>query len=307
MMSVLRSTYEKNWPEVHAALTGSQPRFMYAKNPADLGTTIPVFCYHLFRKKEFEADLKFLCDNNYVTISADDLVQHLEGSREAPPRSIVITVDDGSRNLYDVGYPLVMRFGVRAVAFIAAGFHAEETSADFMRYESRPCTWDEIRSMQASGCIDFQSHSLEHRYVPRWPERVRLTGADPDLIDSLCGPDRSIREDFDRSRKVIEEKLQKDVRHLCFVKYQGSAQAVALGKECGFKSFWWGYLPNHSGNKPGQSPDRIARVDAEYLRRLPGSRRESLRRILRARYGGTLRRILGQPPSDEDRIAANDH
>lgn len=285
--------YEKNWPEFHAAVTRSLPNFMYARNPAEIETVIPVFCYHTVNREDFEADLRFLAENDYVTVTADDLVDHLHGVRQAPPRSVVLTVDDGSRNLYDVGFPLLREYGMNAVAFIVAGFHAESSNAEFMAHEHRPCQWDEVREMDESGHVDFQSHTLEHRYVPRWPERVMLTGADPDLIDSLCGPERTIKEDFELSKQIIEEKLQKAVRHLCFVKYQGSAEAVQLGRECGFESFWWGYLPNHSGNHPGQSPNRIARIDAEYLRRLPGQGRISLRRILRSRYGSTLQRAFG--------------
>ena len=31
--------------------------------------------------------------------------------------------------------------------------------------------------MHESGLVDFQSHTYEHRYVPRWPEPIVLTGA----------------------------------------------------------------------------------------------------------------------------------
>lgn len=304
MFSSLRNSYEKNWPEIHAGLTGSLPDFIYSRRPKDISLDIPVFCYHMFDPAEFRADLEFLKRNQYETLDADAFVSHLLGREPAPPRSVVLTVDDGSRNLFDVGFPLLKEYGTRVVAFIVPGFHAEDADAGFTRFASRPCTWNELREMQGSGHVDVQSHTFEHRYIPRWPEPVPLTGADPDLIDSMLGEGMSVAEDFVLSKSTIEQNLNKQVRHLCFVKYQGSERAVEIGRECGFDSFWWGYLPSHSGNQPGQCPSRIARVEACFLRRLPGTGRIKLGDILKERYGQSAVRLWGRLRGTDDRAGS---
>lgn len=293
-LTALRNSYEKNWPEVHAALTGSLPSFIYSRQPGELESSIPVFCYHLFDSVEFERDLEFLQRNDYVTLDAQALVDHLLGTRPAPPRSVVLSVDDGAGNLFATGFPLLQRFNMTAVAFIVPRFHAEEFTGPYANGGDRPCTWPEIREMHESGLVDFQSHTYEHRYVPRWPEPIMMTGANQELIQSMRGPAQSMTDDFRISKELIEHNIGKSVNHLAFVKYNGSEEAIRIGRECGYESFWWGYLPGHAGNRAGQSPNRVTRIDAIYLRRLPGQSRKPLRRILGERYGASVARMWGR-------------
>ncbi len=288
ILSSLRSSWEKNWPEMHAAFTGSIPGFIYRRNPMHDRERVPVFCYHTLDAAIFEADLNFLNENGYTTIDSQCLVDHLLGTRPAPPRSVVLSVDDGMKDLFDIGFPLLRRYGMKIVAFIAPRYHAEEPP-DSLSGNLRPCTWPEMRTMHDSGFVDFQSHSYEHRYIPRWPEPIRMMGFDEEQMLSMLGPDRSIADDFLLARTTLEQKIGKEIRHLAFVKFVGSEEAVRIGTECGYRSFWWGYLPRHAGNRPGQSADQISRLDAIYLRRLPGRSRKPLSTILFHRYRGGWR------------------
>lgn len=74
--STIRDSCEKNWPEVHAAVTGGLPQFILARQPSELGPGIPVFCYHTVDAERFEGDLQFLPRNGYVPIDADEQVEH---------------------------------------------------------------------------------------------------------------------------------------------------------------------------------------------------------------------------------------
>ena len=290
LFSSIRNSYEKNWPEIHAACTGSLARFIYQRNPEFPDSDVPVFCYHSLEPEQLERDLEFLTRNNYVTIDAHTFIDHLRAIKPAPDRSVVLTIDDGAKDMYDVGLPLLRKYGMKATAFVAARFHLDssETTA---KSSKRLCTWDELRTLHESGCIDIQSHSYEHRYIPRWPEPVPVTGADPAEVEQLRGNVGSVYDDFRLAKETIESKIGNQVEHLAFVKYQGSDDAIEMGLRCGYKSFWWGYLPHHSGNCPGQDTGRITRIDAIYLLRLPGSGRRKLANILAERYGSRLARI----------------
>ena len=287
----LRNSYEKNWPEVHARFTGQATRFIYSDKPKLADDVIPVFCYHELDKTSFESDLEFLARNDYRTIDAQDLADHLSGEKIAPPRSVVLTVDDGARSLFDVGLPLLQNYSMKVVAFIAPRLHREDQDVPSGPGQ-RLCTWRELLEMHESGCVDIQSHSYEHRYVPRWPEPIIVLGEDPSVVDRLRGPIQSIAEDFAAAKMTIEDRLSKTIRHLAFVKYVGSNEAIEIGKKCGYQSFFWGYLPRHDGNRPGQGTDRITRVDGWYLRRLPGTGRRPLGEIFRERFGSRFRRSM---------------
>ena len=292
MLPAIRNSWEKNWPEIHAGLTGGLPRFILARRPGDVGSSVPVFCYHFLDAASFEEDLEFLVANRYRTIDATVLLGHLTGAQEAPPRSVVLSVDDGASNLLEVGFPLLRKYRATAVAFVAPRFHAEEsTPRDDAGGYPLPCTWGQMREMHRSGHVDFQSHGLEHRYLPRWPEPIEMTGIDPEWILARRGPPLSIAEDLRLSKETLEEKLDKPIHHLAFVKYKGTDEALRIGAKCGYRAFWWGYLPRHPGNGPGQPASHVARIDGFYLRRLPGSGRLPLTRILRERYRTSLSRL----------------
>ena len=287
MKHAIPRIWEKNWPEVHAAVTGGLPEFVFARNPSDIASSIPVFCYHVVDVAGFETDLKFLQRNGYNTVDADALLDHMERRSLAPLRSVVITIDDGARNLYDVAFPLLMRYQMKAVAFVAPGLHEENG----VRTGS-PLSWQQIREMHDSGVIDFQSHTYDHRYVPRWPETLDgLEGSELAQVRELRGPALAMAEDFRLAKEALELRLGKTVRHLAFPQFNGTEEAISIGRETGYEAFWWGVLPHRPDNRPGDPRSHIVRLDGRNLRRLPGDGREPLTRILKARCHGSLLRL----------------
>jgi peptidoglycan/xylan/chitin deacetylase (PgdA/CDA1 family) len=239
-----------------------------------------VFCYHVVGPKRFQADLDFLSQNGYVTIDADTLLDHLMGRRQAPEGAVVLTFDDRPRNHYEVVVPLLKRYGMKGVAFIAPRFHAYNCNNSLLP----PLSWQQIREMHESGAIDFQSHTYEHRYLPRWPEPVNLEGSDPEVAESLRGLALAIREDFRLSKEILEQKLNKPIRHLAFPSFTGTVEALHIGGECEYEGFWWGVIPHRPDSRPGQSPNYIVRLRPEFLRRLPGKGRMPLRWVLHEAY-----------------------
>lgn len=295
ILYLLRNIWEKNWPEVQAAATGGLPQFVLSSNPSDLGYNVPVFSYHAVDAKDFESDIEFLIRNRYVTIDSNALLDHLEGRKIAPKRSVILSFDDGTRNLHNIVYPLLRQYGMKGVAFISPKYHQEEgqkASIAMGKNLMQPLSWLQIREMQSSGTIDFQSHTYEHRYIPRWPEPAELEGSDPEVIRILRGPALTIQEDFRLAKEKLEKELNKEIKHLAFPKFKATEEALRIGRALGYKAFWWGVLSRHSGNCPGQSPLYIARIDGRYLRRLPGEKREPFRKIIRKRYSKSIVRFL---------------
>jgi peptidoglycan/xylan/chitin deacetylase (PgdA/CDA1 family) len=258
---------------------------------------VPVFCYHEVSSTDLEADLKYLTENGYTTIDTDTLLGHLEGSLSIPERAVVLSFDDGPRNHYDVVFPLLRRYRMTAVAFIAPRFHGEDagTSRD-MAYDRNtlPLSWTQIREMHESGYVDFQSHTYEHRYIPRWPETVKLAGSDPSAVETLRGPVITVAEDLRLAKEILEQRLGKTIQHLAFPKFDGTAEAVRIALDLGYKSCWWGVLPHRPDNRAGQVSSHIVRVDARYVRRLPGKGRVALGDVLLRRYAGSVRRVWCQ-------------
>ena len=282
LFTTVREAWRKNAPEAFGLLNGALPDFVTARRPRRDVVGVPVFSYHLVESDSFEADLEFLAINGYATLGGSDLVAYLSGARSPAGRSVMLTFDDGPRNFFDVAFPLLKRFNARAVAFIAPGLHADADRDDELG--ARPMTWQEMRIIHASGLVEFQSHTYESRFVPCWPMAVPLAGCDPLLEHSRRREPLQFDADLAMSRKEIEEHLPgTSVDQLAFPMFVGTSAAVAAARGLGFRACYWGLTPGRPLNRPGDSPFFVSRLSDEFLRRLPGVGRISIRQLLHGR------------------------
>jgi peptidoglycan/xylan/chitin deacetylase (PgdA/CDA1 family) len=144
-------------------------------------TDIPVFTFHSLEPQSFERKMRYLRDAGYQAIGMPAYLDALLGLRQAPARSVLVTIDDGRATTWTVGYPILKRLGMRATAFLVtsavhvsdevsktiddvvsadrAGLVARDGSAD------RPfVTWGEVRAMR--DVIDVESHTHLHARIP---------------------------------------------------------------------------------------------------------------------------------------------
>ncbi len=168
--------------ELKSVLSG-YPGFVFESRPRELAGDIPVFVFHSIDPVSFEAQLLYLKRNGYRTLSADETADCIEGRVECGPRSVVLTVDDGRSSFWRFGYPLLEKYGMKAVLFIIPGVTPRAEAprpnlADVRAGRISPeqlhnadlrdetvCNWPEIRIMYASGLVSVESHTLFHKEV----------------------------------------------------------------------------------------------------------------------------------------------
>lgn len=128
---------------------------------------IPVLMYHdiqdipqsndpnIMPKSQFEAQLKYLKDNGFTTITAQEFMDAYSGKINLPKNTLMLTFDDGFKSMKTIVHPLLKQYDMHAVSFIIGD------------YTNRPdfhLTVDEIKSLQAEHTIDFESHTFNfHR------------------------------------------------------------------------------------------------------------------------------------------------
>ncbi len=123
----------------------------------------------------FAAQLDRLLADGYTTISLYDLMANLGHGAPLPEKPVVLTFDDGYRDLYENALPALRARGMKATVFVLT---------DFMD-EGRPeyLTWDMAREMLAAG-ISIESHGRNH---------VSLEGKESDyLIWQALGSEQTI-------------------------------------------------------------------------------------------------------------------
>jgi peptidoglycan/xylan/chitin deacetylase (PgdA/CDA1 family) len=181
MLATVRSFYRESRQESVWLRTGCYPDFVTAREPPALHLDVPVFVFHSIDEINFEAQLAFLAENGYATLTGDQFLCHLTGEQKAPPRSVLLTIDDGRASVWSFGLPLLEKYCATAVVFLIPGFipngrQPSETIADVWsgrwpaeRVRSRDpelMSWIEIEAAAGSGRVDFQSHTLYHHKVP---------------------------------------------------------------------------------------------------------------------------------------------
>jgi peptidoglycan/xylan/chitin deacetylase (PgdA/CDA1 family) len=113
---------------------------------------------------EFAAQMAMLHAAGYHTLTARQIVRYVQGG-SVPGRSVAITFDDGTRGLWTYASTILRRYHLHAISFIITGRVGTH----------RPyyLTWQEVRSMYASGNWDFESHTNDlHTQVPVAPGRL---------------------------------------------------------------------------------------------------------------------------------------
>jgi peptidoglycan/xylan/chitin deacetylase (PgdA/CDA1 family) len=183
----------------------------------------------------FEKQIKYLLSRNFKVISLTQLVEYLKGNSTLPPKSVVITFDDGYKNNYLHAYPILKKYNLPATIFLITGFvngnikpgsysqAYREIFSKCSNYtkEWLPLSWEEIREMSENG-IEFGAHTVSH---------PRLTKI----------PLKKAREEIELSKREIEEKLGKEVKCFAYPYGDYNEKIIELVKEAGFACAAAGY------------------------------------------------------------------
>jgi peptidoglycan/xylan/chitin deacetylase (PgdA/CDA1 family) len=83
----------------------------------------------------------------------------------------VITFDDGDKSIYRYAFPILKKYGVRAVVFLIVDYIGKDDYWDMALIGGRSphLSWDEIHEMREWG-IEFGSHTMSHRNLTKLPQ-----------------------------------------------------------------------------------------------------------------------------------------
>lgn len=123
---------------------------------------IPVLNYHQINDRDknaltlasnqFAMQMDYLSTAGYHTITVAELADALEKGHALPEKPVLLTFDDGYRDNYDVAYPILKAYGMKAIIFPVT---------DYVGHYPNYLTWEQMKEMQGNG-IEFGSHTLNH-------------------------------------------------------------------------------------------------------------------------------------------------
>lgn len=166
----------------------------------------------------FSSQMAYLARMNFNVLSMDQAMACLFGGAPLPPRSVVITFDDGYLNFQEFAWPVLRRHGFPATVFLVSrllGRRAEWLGSEF---KDHPSLMNDatVRQLQAEGA-HFGSHACSH------PRLSRLSSADK-------------RAEIFDSKKTLEDVLGREVPDFCYPYGDYDVEARDLVGEAGYRS-----------------------------------------------------------------------
>ena len=163
---------------------------------------ITVLIYHRFGEdkypttnidvERFREQLEYLKNNDYTVIPLQQLVGYLQEGKTLLERSVVITIDDGYRSVYENAWPLLKEFGYPFTVFL----YAKATEDRHWNY----MTWEQVMEMKNAG-VDFQNHGFAHEHMAFMPSGMAM-----DEYRAW------IRADLAVSTRILSEELKERPR-----------------------------------------------------------------------------------------------
>jgi peptidoglycan/xylan/chitin deacetylase (PgdA/CDA1 family) len=131
------------------------------------GAPVPILMYHHLKKlgpnpsesdltwtvspEAFVAQMAYLAQNGWQSISPAQLVAYFTKGGPLPPRAFMITMDDGYKQVYTVAYPEFLKTGFRPVLFIVPQYTGYGAFLD----------WAQLKELTKAG-FTIGSHGYDH-------------------------------------------------------------------------------------------------------------------------------------------------
>ena len=183
------------------------------KPVVDQTAQVLIFCYHRLVDKirypgteitpaAFEAQMKELKDRGITVISLQDLLAWKRGEKNIPPRSAVVTFDDGWKSQYEVAWPIMKKYGYPFTMFIyTEGVRGGSLGG------GEAITWEQLADMRDNG-VDIEGHSATHQDL-REGHTITLISGGKRTRTKVTGPqyEEWMQNEVVGSKQLLEQRL----------------------------------------------------------------------------------------------------
>ena len=191
------------------------------KPVVDQTAQVIIFCYHRLVDKirypgteitpaAFEAQMKELKDRGITVISLQDLLAWKRGEKNIPPRSAVVTFDDGWKSQYEVAWPIMKKYGYPFTMFIyTEGVRGGSLGG------GEAITWEQLADMRDNG-VDIEGHSATHQDL-REGHTITLISGGKRSRTKVTGPqyEEWMQNEVVGSKQLLEQRLGDQSELLC--------------------------------------------------------------------------------------------
>ena len=214
---------------------------------------IPILTYHSIdergsvistRPQTFRRQMKFLSEADFNVVSLKTLGKNFLENVPLPPKTLVLTFDDGFQNFYSEAFPVLNEYNFTATVFLITDYCGKynDWSGNLPTLErSKLMEWSEIKELNNNG-IEFAAHSITH------PDLTRISV-------------EAARREIVESKTTIEERLGREVTDFAYPYGSYNAPVKRITQEY----FRTACSANLGKVQPDDDIFALKRLDAYYL------------------------------------------
>lgn len=233
------------------------------KETSGYSKRVPIITYHSLvtnpssnseiSPETFEKQIKALKENGYTSVNFEDLINYVYKGIELPEKPVCITFDDGYLNNYEIAYPILKKYNMKATIFVIGVSVGSLTNYKDTNYPITPhFTYEQAKEMVDSGLISIQSHTYDmHQWKPYEIGEMYGSGDDINLDDISVRENilkfeneteeeyiTALKEDSEMMKKEIENELGKDKGIVALAYPSGKYETLTnvVLKEVGIKA-----------------------------------------------------------------------
>lgn len=194
---------------------------------------------------QFENEMYYLAQNGYTTLTMSEVNTYLRNKITLPPKTVVITFDDGYESNYVYAYPILQRYNLKATIAVIVKSSLDGVSGSNGEYDpagKTHLTFEQMREMVKSGLIEIGSHSYDgHAYITTadsdygkfFTQRKYL----PELGRSEIYDEyfTRINDDLRLSKYILEQELGREICYFAFPYGSNSSDVVTALQYNGFE------------------------------------------------------------------------
>ncbi|PYL73970.1 MAG: hypothetical protein DMF26_12805 [Verrucomicrobia bacterium] len=224
-----------------------------------------IFCYHRLVDKvrypgteitpaAFEAQMKELKDKGITVISMQDLLAWKRGEKNIPPRCAVVTFDDGWKSQYEVGWPIMKKYGYPFTLFI----YTEGVRGGTLG-GGEAITWEQLANMRDNG-VDIQAHTATHQDLREGHMVMVIEPGGKRTRKKLTGADyeKWVQNEVVGCKELLEQRL--GIKVNCFAVPFGNynEHVKELARNAGYEAMFTVYGQPITFTSPMDSIGRYA-------------------------------------------------
>ena len=157
----------------------------------------------------FNEQLSYLVDADYTTLTAGAFAALLAQDAAVPPRTVVLTFDDGFEDFHRYAVPALTERSFTATVFVTTGW-VQDGAASTTRRPGRMLSWSQAAEVAAAG-MEVGAHSSQHPQLDQIPGmrlHDELYGSKARLEDELGISVPGLAYPFGYSNAMVREVAQ---------------------------------------------------------------------------------------------------